>query len=262
MQKIFKKVASKIAMEKDFYLKGRGFLYDAHYLEVNKRSFLENRKRPFRTGIINYLLSISKTESHYLEIGVRNPDHNFNHIQADHKYSVDPGIEFKPNPVDFKVTSDTFFEQLSAGKILSPNLKFDVIFIDGLHLAEQVDRDIQNSLNYIKDNGFIVLHDCNPPSEWHARELHRYWYTPAKHYWNGTTWKAFYKWRCNAEIKSCCIDSDWGVGILSKNQPIGEPVQNINPFFEFSILEETRNESLNLLEFEAFKELDLNAPSN
>ena len=69
----------------------------------------------------------------YLEIGVRNPDDNFNRIKAEDKYSVDPGVEFKVNPVDFKLTSDQFFAQLLNGEVLNQNILFDVIFIDGLH---------------------------------------------------------------------------------------------------------------------------------
>ena len=55
------------------------------------------------------------------------------------------------------------------GKLLNSETKFDVIFIDGLHLAEQVERDIENSLDFIKEDGYF--YDCNPPSEWHARKI-------------------------------------------------------------------------------------------
>mgnify|MGYP006088663887 FL=1 len=97
---------------------------------------LEIEKSPKRHEIINFLLSQFNSATTYLEIGVRNPDHNFNKIDADKKYSVDPGVEFKSNPVDFQLTSDAFFEQLEVQKILTPDTLFDVIFIDGLHLAE------------------------------------------------------------------------------------------------------------------------------
>mgnify|MGYP003381534756 CR=1 FL=1 len=33
------------------------------------------------------------------------------------KYSVDPGVEFKENPVDFKMTSDDFFQKITNGTI-------------------------------------------------------------------------------------------------------------------------------------------------
>lgn len=219
------------------------------------KNLLELNKKPSRTEIINFILSQFNGSTSYLEIGVRNPDHNFNHIKADNKYAVDPGVEFKENPVDFKLTSDEFFEKLNNNEILSPKIKFDVIFIDGLHLAEQVDRDIKNAMDYIKDDGFIVLHDCNPPTEWHARTDYNYHYTPAGMFWNGTTWKAFLKWRFNSNIQSCCINSDWGVGILSKSHKIGQSIEQTNQFYEFSELIANRKEYLNLLTFEDFKKL-------
>ena len=68
----------------------------------------------------------------------------------------------------------------------------------------------------------------------HARETFNYHFSPAGGYWNGTTWKAFMKWRFNAVIHSCSIDSDSGVGILSKNQLIGNSIVSNNLFFELA----------------------------
>lgn len=238
-----------------FYIKGQEILNDTEYIKVQKKTIKEQYKKPSRTEIINFLLLQSKNTTNYLEIGVRNPDDNFNLINADKKYSVDPGIEFKSNPVDFKMTSDVFFKKLSNNEILSTEIKFDVIFIDGLHLAEQVNKDIINALKFIKDDGFIVLHDCNPPSEWHARENYQYLHTPAYEFWNGTTWKAFLKWRFNSTVNSCCIDSDWGVGVISKNHEIGKSITSDNSFFEFTILDENRVHYLNLINFDTFKSL-------
>ena len=192
-------------------------------------------------------------ETKYLEIGVRNPGDNYDHIKSNIKYSVDPGIEFKENPVDFKMTSDEFFKKLKDDAVLDKNILFDVIFIDGLHLAEQVDRDIKNALDFIKEDGFVVLHDCNPPSEWHARDQHNYRLSPAGNNWNGTTWKAFLKWRSNPKLHSCCIDTDWGVGIISKAVDIGKSYSGTNAFFEYSNFKENRVSQLNLLSFSVFK---------
>lgn len=236
-----------------YYIKGKSILTDAHFLDVQKINHLEISKTHSRTEIINFLLSQSQYDTNYLEIGVRNPADNFNLINATKKHSVDPGIEFKENPVDFKMTSDLFFHKLNNNEILNNDIKFDVIFIDGLHLAEQVDKDITNALKYIKDDGFIVLHDCNPPTEWHARELYTYNHTPARDLWNGTTWKAFLKWRFNPSVNSCCIDTDWGVGILSKKHKIGENIEPVNPYFEFNILANNRKHFLNLIDFKTLK---------
>lgn len=236
-----------------YFPKGWKLLNSPHYKLGKQLSKKELKKDPSRTEIINYLLSLKKGETNYIEIGVRNPEDNFNHIQATKKYSIDPGVEFKENPVDFQMTSDEFFAQLRSGKVLADEKAFDVIFIDGLHLAEQVDRDIINALDFIKEDGFVVLHDCNPPSEWHARETYDFYSTPAGGYWNGTTWKAFLKWRFNPSVYSCCIDADWGVGILSKKHAIGQSISQTNFFFEYNDLVKNRTEYLNLIDFATLK---------
>ena len=224
-----------------------------------RKSKIEIAKNPKRFEIINFLLKQFKGDTTYLEIGVRNPNHNFNKINANFKYSVDPGVEFKSNPVDFQLTSDAFFAALDANKILTPDTLFDVIFIDGLHLAAQVDLDISNAFKFLKPKGFVVLHDCNPPTEWHAREDYYFNMTPAKGHWNGTTWKAFVKWRSNSEVQSCCVDTDWGIGILSKTAAIGASIERSNPFFEYDIFANDRKNYLNLIDFDQLKEKLLNS---
>lgn len=236
---------------------GRMLLNNAHYLAGQEKNKLESGKTPTRTEIINYLLSLYDRETCYLEIGVRNPDDNFNRIEAHIKYSVDPGLDYKENPVDFKITSDGFFAKLRKKELLFSDIRFDVIFVDGLHLAAQVDKDIINALDFLAEDGFIVLHDCNPPTEWHAREEFHYNLSPAKEKWNGTTWKAFMKWRSVPTINSCCIDTDWGVGILSPKHPIGSSIAGTNQFYEYNLLDENREAQLNLMDFNTFKELEL-----
>lgn len=226
---------------------------DSIHFHGKRKTKEEKAKSPKRFEIINQLISHLGRDITYLEIGVRNPADNFDLINAQTKYSVDPGVEFEKNPVDFQMTSDEFYESLSNGKVLSADTKFDVIFVDGLHLANQVDKDIRNSLSFLKDDGFVVLHDCNPPTEWHAREDYYYVDSPAGSHWNGTTWKAFLKWRFDPSVHSCCIDSDWGVGILSKHHQIGEHLPQTNFFFEYNDLEKNRKELLNLKSFEELK---------
>ena len=244
---------NRIKKIKEYYNWGGRFLNDEFHKKAKIISENEINKRPFRYDVINYLLEILKRETTYLEIGVRNPEGNFNKINANTKYSVDPGLEFKSNPVDFKLTSDHFFQKLDQGEILNKKIKFDVIFIDGLHTAEQVDKDILNAFRYIQNDGFIVLHDCNPPTEFHARESHQYRISPAMSQWNGTVWKAYLKHRNNPAISSCCIDSDFGIGILTKGIDLGGQPIISNPFYEYSILDDNRTNSLNLLCFEEFK---------
>lgn len=240
--------------EISFYEKGKKYAENKFHIETKNKADIEIKKQPKRTEIINFLLKEYNRQTTYLEIGVRNPEDNFNKINATEKYSVDPGIEFESNPVDFKFTSDVFFEKLQQGDLLEKNKKFDVIFIDGLHLADQVDRDIQNALLFIKDDGFIILHDCNPPTQFHASEEYYYRLSPSEDMWNGTTWKAFFKARQNENLFSCCVDTDWGIGIISKTRNIGLPTKIENPFYEYKVFENNRKESLNLISFDEFKD--------
>lgn len=231
------------------------FKNDSFY-SIYKLSKNQQKTSPSRTEIINFIANFIGAKS-YLEIGVRNPNDNFNKIEIKEKYSVDPGVEFRENPVDFKYTSDDFFRKLRTGELpISPEFKFDIIFIDGLHLADQVERDVMNGLDYISDHGFIVMHDCNPPTQFHAREDFRFRSSPARGFWNGTTWKVYYKFRHHPNLFSVCMDSDWGVGLLSKKKYSG--MNNIqgkieNPYYEYGVWDKNREKFMNLKKFELWQ---------
>lgn len=160
----------------------------------------------------------------YLEIGVRNPADCFDRIECAHKTSVDPGLEFEGNPVDFPLTSDAFFAQFRANKLegLNNHHRWDLIFIDGLHQAEQVDRDIRNAMKHLRPGGMIVLHDCWPPNEHHAHDKLPEWEDlETLGGWNGSTWRAFYKHWLTGRARAYLIDADWGIGVIDtlESQP-------------------------------------------
>jgi len=161
--------------------------------------------------------------------------------------------EHPDSKLDFPMTSDEFFKNLSNGYILSPDTRFDAVFIDGLQLADQVDRDISNALKAVEPNGFVVEHDCNPPTEWHARETFTYFDDPDLNHWNGTTWKAFVKWRSNPDLHACCIDSDWGIGILSRTIPLEKPLLRSNVFYGCQAIARNRKNLLNLVSYDEFR---------
>ncbi|WP_271855515.1 class I SAM-dependent methyltransferase [Patiriisocius marinus] len=237
---------------KKYYL-GNSYLNNPFHISAKEKTQAEINKTIKRYDVINFVIGNLNRDVTYLEIGVRIPEENFDKINAATKFSVDPGVENIENPVDFKVTSDDFFNGLKKGKFLDKNILFDVIFIDGLHLAEQVERDIENALQYIKEDGYIILHDCNPPTQFHAGEDYNYRLSPSGGYWNGTTWKAFFKARKNKDLFTCCIDTDWGIGVINKTVNIGEWSTVSNPYFEYKTFEENREASLGLISFEAFK---------
>ena len=155
-----------------------------------------------RYDIINFLSKKYGFKS-YLEIGTSN-FLNYNKIEIQDKECIDPQ---RNKGYTYNMTSDDAF------KII--NRKYDIIFIDGFHHGEQVDRDIKNSLKVLNDNGVIVLHDCNPPTALHAR------YPPPNPIncpWNGDCYKSIVRFRIeNPNIFSFVVDTDWGVGVIDKN---------------------------------------------
>jgi hypothetical protein len=57
---------------------GMRYLHNPEHLEGMRRSSKELAKSPSRIEIINFLISCFDRSTMYLEISVRNPDHNFN----------------------------------------------------------------------------------------------------------------------------------------------------------------------------------------
>jgi hypothetical protein len=213
------------------------------------------RRSHCRYHIINALLE-STQQKRYLEIGVRNPADNFDRIRADYKVSVDPGVESQLNQATFAITSDEFFAKLSAGHLDIETHTFDVVFVDGLHLADQVYRDIQNALRVLAEFGFVVLHDCNPPTIFHARENFRE-QGPATHYWNGTSWKAYQRFRTESNKRCFVVDVDWGVGVIVNHSenPTNRLAADANPFYEYNVMADDRQGILNLCDVSDVPEL-------
>lgn len=194
-----------------------------------------------RTDLLNELIKRNSLEF-YLEIGVQNPANNFDKINTPYKISVDPDVNAKAN---FVCTSDAFFS-IWKSAAHPPGNKFDLILIDGLHHAEQVEKDITNSWEVLQPGGFIVLHDCNPTEEWQqlVPRQHKVWY--------GDTWRAFVgfreKYRILPSLETFCIPDDCGCGIIQKMQDV-----KIEPGFVSTIswkeFDQDREALLNLREW-------------
>ena len=196
-----------------------------------------------RTSIINHLAKNIDAKS-YLEIGVRNPASNFNNIKIASKTAVDPCPRVIQDNI-VVATSDDFFSDLP------DTVRYDIIFIDGLHLEYQVDRDIQNARNHLAVGGYVIMHDCNPPTEFHQRE--EYEVDGGYPSWNGTTWRSYVKRRItDTGLTMIVVDTDWGVGVLQ------EGAQELYPFagnpveLRYEDLENDRTRMLNLISVEAF----------
>jgi hypothetical protein len=192
-----------------------------------------------RHDIINYLIDKYGLVN-YLEIGVFKGE-NIREVKAAHKDGVDPSVEgFQAPEVNYPITSDEFFDLIKGHDI-----KYDIIFIDGLHHADQVEKDIKNALKHIVDGGFILMHDCNPTS-YEAQLIPRE--TIA---WNGDVWKAFVDFKATyPSLKSCVVDTDFGVGVIQNGDKINSGNFGVNDYKQF---DENRKELLNLITWDEFK---------
>ena len=187
----------------------------------------------WRYDIINSLIDKFNYKS-YLEIGIWTLK-CFKAVRCQLKHSVDPMVK----KATFNITSDVFFA--------NRNIKYDLIFIDGLHTAKQVKRDIENALDCLADGGTIVCHDMLPNTIWEARATKDF---DAKGIWNGDCYKAWIELRkTRKDLSMVVIDADWGCGIIRKGSQITIPSRTGD---DFKTYRQNTKEIMNTIEPEDF----------
>jgi hypothetical protein len=98
-------------------------------------------------SFINFFIQNGQYRN-YLELGVMDGA-TFRAVECDKKTSVDNMASRGGWSPDYIMDTDSFFRNVA------PTLpeKFDIIFIDAFHEAEQTYRDIVSSLLYLKEGG-------------------------------------------------------------------------------------------------------------
>jgi hypothetical protein len=177
-----------------------------------------------RFDIINHLIRVNNYKS-FLEIGTQ--EHiNLSNIIIDKKVSVDPDPEVN---ADFILPSDDFFKQNTD--------KFDIIFVDGLHHADFVYRDMVNSLKILNPGGCIIVHDVIPSSyESQLIPLEKTLETGSG-IWNGDVWKGWVKLRTERkDLIMKVINTDHGCGIIhSTKYGSGDYLESYNNgYYEYN----------------------------
>lgn len=152
-----------------------------------------------RIALVNLLLN-KYIEPVYLEIGCAS-NVLFNSIPIKNKIGVDPA-----SGGNVRMNSDEFFQNNS--------IKFDVVFIDGLHTYEQVRRDVINSIKNIKQGGWIAIHDMLPRN-WLE---HHVPIVTAKA-WTGDVWKVAFELLKTEGVEFKILKIDYGVGVIKVNDP-------------------------------------------
>jgi hypothetical protein len=214
-------------------------MYKNNTKEPNAVSYLNSTTQ--RYHIINHLIEKNELVN-YLEVGVFKGE-NIREVKAAHKDGVDPGAEgFTTPEVNYTMTSDDFFDLIKD----HPEIKYDIIFIDGLHHADQVEKDIKNSLKHLMPDGYIVMHDCNPVS-YDAQLIPRQTVVCT-----GNVWKAYVEFKLNNPTYPCCVvDTDFGVGVIHN---LGTDYKLDIKVEDWEHFDSNRKELLNLISWDEFKE--------
>ena len=152
---IHKKILKKKKITADFFSPNSYHFFsvlckvkkDAAYLEIgsyegNSALFVEYNFPSFKIYCVDTWSSIDNIDFDKEYKGM-----NINEVEKNFDYN----IKNKKNIFKIKNTSDKFFE--------NNNLFYDVIYVDGYHLAEQVLRDCMNSWKFLKKNGYLICDD-------------------------------------------------------------------------------------------------------
>jgi hypothetical protein len=171
----------------------RRFFYSIFVENFNKKIKYNWELFPRRYDIINKII-VKRNYTSYLEIGCFKNE-TFNQVNIKKKIGVDP-----VSGGNLRMTSDQFFRENKE--------KFDLIFVDGLHVYEQVIKDIFNSIKVLKENGIILVHDCLPRKLWYQTP------TRMSDTWNGDVWKAIVECRTLENIDTYTCLADEGIGVI------------------------------------------------
>lgn len=102
----------------------------------------------------------------YLEIGVEH-GRTFEAVRFANRFAVDPSPLFSlffrfPSIRVFSCTSNEFF------RIVGDSFFFDLVFLDGLHTAEQTFEDLRNVSKLLTKDSIIIIDDTVPLDKWSA----------------------------------------------------------------------------------------------
>ena len=185
--------------------------------------------KPDKKKIVQNTISRKKYKS-YLEIGCFDNE-LFDHINCEKKVGVDPY-----SGGTLRETSDYFFSKNKE--------TFDCIFIDGLHIYQQVKKDIFNSIKSLNQNGVIFIHDCLPNNVF-QQAVPR-----CKFGWTGEVWKAIVEFRTLDYVDTYTCYADCGIGVILKNKNKKQLKIDIKDFSKLKFSDYFKNfkEFINIVE--------------
>lgn len=182
--------------------------------------------------IINRIIAETEAKT-YLEIGYGNGA-NFDLIQCETRTAIDPNLKSRILATKklIQIDSDGFFKDNEKD--------YDIVFIDGLHHADQVRKDITNAL---KCNAkAIILHDTIPQSKI-MQEVPR-----NTKVWTGDVWRAVVGFiQSYPDVSVVTYRSDFGLTVIyPEGKKIRKHFENLEMTYEE--FKENEIELLNIID--------------
>ena len=160
-------------------------------------------------------------------------------------------------PIDFSTEAESGEELLA--NLMRSGEKFDLVFIDPWHTYTSSLRDIVFGLHLIKDDGVLLIHDCNAPNAACAEQgFHS---GP----WCGVTFAAYLDIVLfTGGIHYVTVDTDYGCGIISKDHRLADlfgswrdaslasPWRELDLSEKYAFFDENRSRLLHLISTDEF----------
>ena len=195
-----------------------------------------------RVDIINAFIA-ARGYRRYLEIGV---SRGASLAEVQCKVKIGVGPDPRSAATVFKTSDDFFSENTDT---------FDIVFIDGLHLCEQVLRDIQHATAVLNPGGVVIMHDCLPGSEaMGGRDVSAAQRSP----WCGDVYRAAAWYFAQSEHRCYTVDTDYGVGVVDTAMPAATAPQFPYPdmrYLSFAEFMANRDRLLNVVPAHRVSEL-------
>jgi len=177
-----------------------------------------------KNAIINYLgkkydlksvLEISSTMTGHAHFGISTEIFPLKELLV----YLPPNMVIKQSRLDTNITPLSY----ETGIATLQGQKFDIVFLDPWHTFEQSKQDMENALQLVNDNGFIVIHDCCPHSKNYIGKF-------SSGAWCDQTYEAFIDFKMKHPLlESIVVDVDYGCAVIKMNGARNVAYQLPNP---------------------------------
>ena len=172
----------------------------------------------------------------YLEIGVQTGRSLVQARPGTISIGVDPNPQLSGVTIEnpyfiFSRTSDDFFAEFTEDSIKKAYTPYDMVFIDGMHLIENVMRDYSNAVRWSHHRTVIIVDDVLPYKPEIASR------TPMPGDWTGDVWKIYSILTAHSSVNAVLVDvAPTGLLIITGVNPEDDPMTVDHQFQDDDVL--------------------------